>query len=105
MAEPILLALDKVETCYGRSQVLFGISLEVAPGEMVTLMGRNGMGKTTTVRAIMGLTPASAGSIRFAGEQIRASQPAPPQLPEGMSLPVEPGQGEQPIEQAPDTAM
>ena len=66
MAEP-LLAVDKIETRYGLSQVLFGISLAIAPGEMVTLMGRNGMGKTTTVRSIMGLTPAMAGSIRFAG--------------------------------------
>ena len=56
-----LLHVDGVETCYGRSQVLFGISLAIAAGEMVTLMGRNGMGKTTTVRSIMGLTPASAG--------------------------------------------
>ena len=57
MAEPVL-ALDSVETCYGLSQVLFGVSLAIAPGEMVTLMGRNGMGKTTTVRSIMGLTAA-----------------------------------------------
>ena len=56
MAEPVL-ALEGVETCYGLSQVLFGVSLAIAPGEMVTLMGRNGMGKTTTVRSIMGLTP------------------------------------------------
>jgi branched-chain amino acid transport system ATP-binding protein len=75
MADRMLLALDGVETCYGRSQVLFGISLEIAPGEMVTLMGRNGMGKTTTVRSIMGLTPAMAGSIRFDGEEIRAAPP------------------------------
>jgi len=67
-----LLELDGIETRYGRSQVLFGISLAIAVGEMVTLMGRNGMGKTTTVRSIMGLTPAMAGSIRFAGEDIRA---------------------------------
>ena len=67
----VLLRLTGVETCYGRSQVLFGISLAVAAGEMVTLMGRNGIGKTTTVRSIMGLTPAMAGSIRFAGEPIR----------------------------------
>ena len=66
-----ILALDGVETCYGQSQVLFGISLSIAPGEMVTLMGRNGMGKTTTVRSIMGLTPARAGSIRFLGHDIR----------------------------------
>jgi branched-chain amino acid transport system ATP-binding protein len=71
----MLLALDRVETCYGRSQVLFGISLQIAPGEMVTLMGRNGMGKTTTVRSIMGLTPAMAGSIRFDGEEIREAPP------------------------------
>jgi len=67
-----LLELDGIETRYGRSQVLFGISLAIAVGEMVTLMGRNGMGKTTTVRSIMGLTPAMAGLIRFAGEDIRA---------------------------------
>jgi len=75
MAEASLLALDGVETCYGRSQVLFGISLRIAPGEMVTLMGRNGMGKTTTVRSIMGLTPAMAGSIRFEGAEIRTAPP------------------------------
>jgi branched-chain amino acid transport system ATP-binding protein len=67
-----LLELSNIETCYGLSQVLFGMSLAVASGEMVTLMGRNGMGKTTTVRSIMGLTPAMAGSIRFAGEEIRS---------------------------------
>jgi branched-chain amino acid transport system ATP-binding protein len=66
-----LLELANIETCYGLSQVLHGVSLAIAPGEMVTLMGRNGMGKTTTVRSIMGLTPARAGSIRFRGEEIR----------------------------------
>ena len=70
MAEPVL-ALQDIETCYGLSQVLFGVSLAIAPGEMVTLMGRNGMGKTTTVRSIMGLTPARAGAIRFMGDEIR----------------------------------
>ena len=73
MPDAPLLEVEAIEAGYGRSQVLFGLSLGIAPGEMVTLMGRNGMGKTTTVRAIMGLTPASAGSIRFAGEEIRAS--------------------------------
>ena len=66
-----LLEVDGIETCYGLSQVLFGVSLSIAPGEMVTLMGRNGMGKTTTVRSIMGLTPARAGAIRFDGREIR----------------------------------
>jgi branched-chain amino acid transport system ATP-binding protein len=71
MAEAPLLELSDVETSYGLSRVLFGVSLMVAPGEMVSLMGRNGMGKTTTVRSIMGLTPAAAGTIRFAGADIR----------------------------------
>ncbi len=71
MTDARLLELDGVETAYGRSKVLFGVSLAIAPGEMVTLMGRNGMGKTTTVRSIMGLTPAFAGSIRLDGRQIR----------------------------------
>jgi branched-chain amino acid transport system ATP-binding protein len=66
-----LLELDNVETCYGLSQVLFGLSLQVRAGEMVALMGRNGMGKTTTVRSIMGLTRARAGTIRFGGQDIR----------------------------------
>lgn len=66
-----LLEVTDIETCYGTSQVLFGMSLAIAPGEMVTLMGRNGMGKTTTIRSIMGLTPARKGSIRFLGEDTR----------------------------------
>ncbi len=74
MSEP-LLAVDRIETRYGLSQVLFGLSLTISAGEMVTLMGRNGMGKTTTVRSIMGLTPAMAGSIRFDGQEI-ASLPS-----------------------------
>jgi branched-chain amino acid transport system ATP-binding protein len=70
MVESVLDAAE-IETCYGLSQVLFGLSLTIAPGEMVTLMGRNGMGKTTTVRSIMGLTPARAGTIKFLGNEIR----------------------------------
>ena len=72
MADQPLLEVSGIETSYGVSRVLFGISLSIAPGEMVSLMGRNGMGKTTTVRSIMGLTPASAGSIRFGGADISA---------------------------------
>jgi branched-chain amino acid transport system ATP-binding protein len=71
MADAPLLELTEVETSYGLSRVLFGISLAIAPGEMVSLMGRNGMGKTTTVRSIMGLTRAAAGAIRFEGKDIR----------------------------------
>src|SRR5689334_15820243 len=67
-----LLEIDGIETCYGQSQVLFGLSLKIRPGEMVSLMGRNGMGKTTTIRSIMGLTPARSGAIRFRGNDVRA---------------------------------
>jgi branched-chain amino acid transport system ATP-binding protein len=66
-----LLEVNGIETSYGLSQVLFGVSFSIGAGEMVTLMGRNGMGKTTTVRSIMGLTPARAGAIRFRGHDIR----------------------------------
>ncbi|RZN11923.1 ABC transporter ATP-binding protein [Bradyrhizobium genosp. SA-3] len=66
-----LLDVDGIETCYGLSQVLFGLSLSIKPGEMVSLMGRNGMGKTTTIRSIMGLTPARSGAIRFGGAEVR----------------------------------
>src|SRR5215468_1862477 len=66
-----LLEIDGIETCYGLSQVLFGLSLAIKSGEMIALMGRNGMGKTTTIRSIMGLTPARAGTIRFAGADVR----------------------------------
>jgi branched-chain amino acid transport system ATP-binding protein len=70
-----LLQVEGIETCYGLSQVLFGLSLAIKRGEMVSLMGRNGMGKTTTIRSIMGLTPARAGAIRFAGAEVRSLPP------------------------------
>src|SRR5213595_2327883 len=70
-AADTLLEIDGIETCYGLSQVLFGLSLSIKAGEMIALMGRNGMGKTTTIRSIMGLTPARSGAIRFAGEDVR----------------------------------
>jgi branched-chain amino acid transport system ATP-binding protein len=66
----LLLEVHDLETAYGASQVLFQVNLGVRDGEAVTLLGRNGMGKTTTIRSIMGLTPARAGTIRFRGERI-----------------------------------
>jgi branched-chain amino acid transport system ATP-binding protein len=66
-----LLEVEGLETCYGLSQVLFGLSLSINSGEMVALMGRNGMGKTTTVRSILGLTPPRAGAVRFGGREVR----------------------------------
>ncbi len=67
-----MLELQDIETFYGPSQVLFGVDISIEYGEVVTLMGRNGMGKTTTVRSIMGLTPARNGVLRFDGHDIRA---------------------------------
>jgi branched-chain amino acid transport system ATP-binding protein len=71
----LLLKVENLETAYGASQVLFGLRLDIAPGEMVTLLGRNGMGKTTTVRSIMGLTRSLRGSIGFRGERIERLPP------------------------------
>jgi branched-chain amino acid transport system ATP-binding protein len=65
-----MLELRDVETAYGRSQVLFGVTLQVGESEVVSLLGRNGMGKTTTVKSIMGICTPRAGSISFAGEPI-----------------------------------
>ncbi len=62
-----MLEIRDLETAYGDSQVLFGMELSVEAGQAVTLMGRNGMGKTTTIRSIMGMTPARSGSITFEG--------------------------------------
>ncbi len=66
-----MLELTAVETFYGPSQALFGVDLHVQAGELVALMGRNGMGKTTTIRSIFGLTPASRGTITFASRDLR----------------------------------
>ena len=71
-----LLEVDGIETCYGLSQVLFGMSLSIKPGEMVAPMGRNGMGKTTTIRAIMGLTRGARGRrSNPAGRDVRKLPP------------------------------
>jgi len=70
-----MLVVEGLEAAYGDSQVLFGMRLAVGRGELVTLMGRNGMGKTTTVRAILGLTPPTAGSVRFRGREIAGQPP------------------------------
>ena len=70
-----MLVVDSIETSYGVSQVLFGVSLEVGAGQVVTLLGRNGMGKTTTVRSIMGITPPRGGAISFDGRPIHGLPP------------------------------
>ena len=66
-----MLEINGLETAYGQSQVLFGMQLSVGEGEVVTLLGRNGMGKTTTLSSVMGLVPARSGSILFQNQEIR----------------------------------
>ena len=74
MTEP-LLAVDGLHAHYGTSHILHGIDLTVGAGESVALLGRNGMGKTTTIRAIFGLTPPSVGSVRFEGRSVNGMRP------------------------------
>jgi len=70
-----LLELEDIHAAYGLSRVLFGISLEVNAGECVCLLGRNGVGKTTTMRSVMGLTPPSAGRVRLKSQDITSWSP------------------------------
>ena len=74
MSAPVL-SVEDVYTSYGLSQVLFGVSLHVAAGECVCLLGRNGVGKTTTMRSIMGLTPPHRGSVRWKDRDIAGWAP------------------------------
>ena len=66
-----MLEINGLKTAYGQSQVLFGMELNVGKGEVVTLLGRNGMGKTTTLHSVMGLVPSRSGNIRFQGQELR----------------------------------
>jgi len=70
-----LLRVEGLKASYGASQVLFGIDLELQRGEVAALLGRNGMGKTTTIRSLLGLTPARSGTITFHGERIERRRP------------------------------
>jgi len=70
-----LLSVEDIRTAYGLSQVLFGISLDVAQGECVCLLGRNGVGKSTTMRSIMGLTPPRAGRVVWRGQNVAGWPP------------------------------
>ena len=71
----MVLEVHEIHTYYGQSHVLFGVSLDVAQGEVVCLLGRNGAGKTTTLRSIMGLTPPRSGRIRYKGGEILGLPP------------------------------
>ena len=87
-----MLTVEGLETAYGASQVLFGVSLEVGAGQVVTLLGRNGMGKTTTVHSIMGIVPPRAGRIVFDGVPLaglpsyRVAQAGLGLVPEGRQI-------------------
>ncbi|MBP8308698.1 MAG: ABC transporter ATP-binding protein [Burkholderiaceae bacterium] len=70
-----LLAVKALRAWYGRAQILFDVDLEVGAGEVVALMGRNGAGKSTTMKAIMGLLDRTEGSVRFEGDEIRGEAP------------------------------
>ncbi|MBT1154084.1 ABC transporter ATP-binding protein [Aminobacter anthyllidis] len=70
-----MLSVAKLQSGYGRSQVLFDVELEIGEGEVITLLGRNGMGKTTTVKSIMGLVRPMAGEVRFSGRDVCGATP------------------------------
>lgn len=70
-----LLEVEDIRTAYGLSQVLFGVTFDVNEGEVVALVGRNGVGKSTTMRSVMGLTPPREGRVRFAGRDIAGLAP------------------------------
>ncbi len=70
-----MLTLTEVHTYYGKSHILHGVSLEVQPGEVVGLLGRNGVGKSTTLKTIMGLVRPSEGHVRFEGREIAGTAP------------------------------
>lgn len=87
-----MLAIENIETYYGDSQVLFGVSLSIEEGQVVTLLGRNGMGKTTTVNSLLGIVPIRAGRIHFQGKVIsslpmhRIAQAGIGLVPEGRQI-------------------
>lgn len=70
-----MLTVEGIHTYYGLSHILFGVSLSVSKGEIVCLLGRNGAGKSTIMRSIMGLTPPKQGSVRFKGKEITGMRP------------------------------
>jgi branched-chain amino acid transport system ATP-binding protein len=70
-----MLSVSGLHAHYGRAHILAGVELEVGPGEVMVLLGRNGAGKSTTMKAIMGLVPPSAGQVRFLGREIAGQEP------------------------------
>jgi len=70
-----LLSIDGLHAHYGKSHILHGVSFEVAPNEVISLLGRNGSGRSTTMKAIMGLVPPTSGSIRLQGRELAGARP------------------------------
>ena len=75
LPQDLMLSLSDVHTYYGKSHILHGVSLEVGPGEVVGLLGRNGVGKSTTLKSVMGLAPPSSGRVTFEGRDITGLAP------------------------------
>ncbi len=71
----MILTLEKINSFYGHSHILFDVDMSIAEGEVVSLLGRNGAGKTTALRSIMGLTPPREGSVRWLGEEVQRLKP------------------------------
>jgi branched-chain amino acid transport system ATP-binding protein len=71
----VLLEIDNIHTFFGKSHILHGVSLGVEKGETVTLLGRNGVGKSTTLKSIIGLAPPQQGSVRFKGDDVAGLRP------------------------------
>ena len=69
-----MLAIDNLHVSYGQSEVIHGVSLDVAPGEIVAIMGRNGMGKTTLMKSLMGIVPSRSGTISVQGKGVEGSE-------------------------------
>ena len=72
-----MLAIDNLHVSYGQSEVIHGVTLDVAPGEIVAIMGRNGMGKTTLMKSLMGIVPSRSGTISIAGKEIKRRRAFP----------------------------
>jgi len=81
-----LLAVKDLEAWYGESHILHGVNFDVQAGEVVTLLGRNGVGKTTTLKAIMGIIENRTGSVRFEGKELINRPPTPSRAPASRSV-------------------
>ena len=82
-----LLAINNLEAWYGESHILHGVTFDVQPGEVVTLLGRNGVGKTTTLKAIMGIVEKRTGSVRLEDRELTKLPPMQSRAPASLFAP------------------